>query len=309
MKWATVFQQVAARPEAVDEIARLNGTTPDEIRSQVERQTTCAGANYDLARKAKDALSRQAERSDGAKRLEEEARKRLEEEAKKKVKDEIKDKLEEEARKAWEEQQQRARQQQEQAQREQAQRAEQQRQQTLREQAQRETLQRQQAQRGSQVSTQRSSQPASQGGKKSGGCSKSLRRLLGAAALIGALLASGIRRQASPAPRSTETRAAPAWRHTNLPTPGAGAPQVPLVARGLYGGALPARLLLRRRAPGLARLQAGERRGELAPERPLHPGLQRWLLPRARPMHQRDREVCEAIGPGRVPKRVLCCAK
>ena len=189
MKWATVFQQVAARPEAVDEIARLNGLTPDEIRVQVERQTTCAGANYDLARRAKDALARQAERSDSAKRIEEEARKRMEEEAKKKVKEEIKDKLEEEARKAWDEEQERQKQQREQAQREQAQRAEQQRQQALREQAQREALRQQQAQRGSQISPQRSSQSTSQGSKKSGGCSKSLKRLLGAAVLIGALLA------------------------------------------------------------------------------------------------------------------------
>ena len=176
MKWATVFQQVTARPEAVDEIARLNGTTPEEILTQVERQTTCAGANYDAARRAKDALSRRRPESDS----QSEQRKKLEEEIRKQLEDKAKEKAEEMAKEAWEQQQERARQQQEQAQRE--------------------ALRQQQAQRGSQTSPQHSSQPASERSKKSGGCSRSLRRLLGAAVLIGALLAIWyVAKEASPA--------------------------------------------------------------------------------------------------------------
>jgi hypothetical protein len=168
MKWAAVFQQVAARPDAIAEIAAQNGIPPTEILKQVELQTTCVGSNYDLARKAKDALSRQSgkapeagkeERSDEAKKLAKEAQ----------------DKLEEEAKKAWEKQQERERQKREQAQRAQ--------------QASTQKTGQQVSTPGSQGSGQGVSPSAPKGAKAGGGCSRTFKVVLGAAVALGVCLA------------------------------------------------------------------------------------------------------------------------
>jgi hypothetical protein len=192
MKWATVFQQVAARPDAVAEIARLNGTTAAEILSQVELQTSCVGSNYDLARKAKDALAREAKKASEADEADREASRRAEEAKKRQeeLRERITEEIKERAKKAAEDQVEREKAQREQAQRE-AQRA---RQPATQGTAQRVSPSVPQA-TGQRVSTsvpqgtvQRASPSAPQGKKAQCGCSRTLKLALGAAVVIGAIL-------------------------------------------------------------------------------------------------------------------------
>lgn len=174
MKWATVFQQVAARPDAIAEIAAQNGITPTEILKQVELQTTCVGSNYELARKAKDALSRRerkASETDEVKKLQKEVRKQLEDETKK----------------ALEEQQERERQKREQEQRAQ--------------QASPQKTGQQIAPTSPPAGDRRASTPVQQGAgqrtvasapkvpKPARGCSRTLKLAFGAAVLLGTCLA------------------------------------------------------------------------------------------------------------------------
>ena len=193
MKWATVFQQVAARPDAIAEIARLNGTTAAEILSQVELQTSCVASNYDLARKAKDALARQAQKQTAeADQAEREASRRAEDA--KKLQDEVRERITEQvkerAKKAAEDQVEREKAEREQAQRK-AQRA---RQPATQGTAQRVSPGVPQAtsQRVStsvpQGTVQRVSPSAPQGKKAQSGCSRTLKLVLGAAGLIAAFL-------------------------------------------------------------------------------------------------------------------------
>jgi len=195
MKWATVFQQVAARPDAIAEIAGLNGSTAAEIVKQVELQTTCAGSNYDLARKAKEALDRQAKKPSEADQADrdasqrsEEAKKR-EEELRKKISDEIQERV----KKAAEDQAERDKAKREQAQRD-AQRSPQSPGQATPQRASA-TVQQPAVQRASppapQSTSQRVSPATSQQRKGRSGCSRVLKLALGAAVLIGALLVVG----------------------------------------------------------------------------------------------------------------------
>jgi hypothetical protein len=204
MKWATIFEQVAARPEAIADIAGRNGLTTAEIVQQVERQTSCAGSNYDLARKAKDALSRQARRQTAeSEEAERDASRRSEmgKKLREEVRDEIEDKAKEAAKKTLEERQKQEQAQREQAQRD-AQRAQAQREQAQRAQAQREQAQRAQAQRTTDrpatlATGQRVSPSAPQVKKPRSGFARLLRLALGAAGLVALLLVVRAARQAA----------------------------------------------------------------------------------------------------------------
>ena len=195
MKWATIFEQVAARPEAIAEIAGRNGLTTAEIVQQVERQTSCAGSNYDLARKAKEALDRQAKKPSEADQADREASRRSEEAKKREeeLRKKISDEIQERVKKAAEDQAERDKAKREQAQRD-AQRSPQSSGQGTPQRVS-PTVQQPAGQRAApsapQSTPQRASPAAQQQRKPRSGCSRVLKLALGAAVLLGALLVVG----------------------------------------------------------------------------------------------------------------------